>query len=258
MSVDNRGSYQDTRALLNSLLAQVSAESFLDDVLGKEWEMRGRLANGPNHYDHFPEPIGDEQSATQSTGLMLDDFFSEWSVLHQLPNTSSGFSATILQSKDGEIALSFRSTESLPSSLGGDFERDGGSGADGEILKKGFAFGQLLDMEKYYGQLVAGDGDWISNLDAAQKSQISSYLKNPDKQLSVTGYSLGSHMAQVFTILHPDKVVNATTFNGAGFGLLEGVEQTVSAYNVGLTTMLNNMRRYLDDPGELIKDLGRV
>ncbi len=140
------GSPQDTRALLNNVLAQVAAESILDGTIGNRDLMTVSLVNGPNNFWNFPgvysQPSDGQQSATQSTYLMLDDFFDTWTVLHQLPNTSSGFSATLLKDNStGKYTLSFRSTESLPSSAGGDFERDGGSGADGEIVKYGFAFG---------------------------------------------------------------------------------------------------------------------
>ena len=139
------GSPQDTRALLNNVLAQVAAESILDGTIGNRDLMSVRLVNGPNHFWNFPgvysQPSDGQHSATQSTDLMLDDFFDTWTVLHQLPNTSSGFSATLLKDSQGNYTLSFRSTESLPKTAGGGLERDGGSGADGEIVKYGFAFG---------------------------------------------------------------------------------------------------------------------
>ena len=241
---DNKGTYQDTRALLNAVLAQVSAESILDGTIGNRDLMSVRLVNGPNHFWNFPgvysQPSDGQHSATQSTDLMLDDFFDTWTVLHQLPNTTSGFAATVLFNKKTEtITLSFRSTESLPKSSGGDFERDGGDGADGEITFKGFAFGQLLDMEKYYAELKAGTGTWLEDLSESERLAIKTNINNPDKPISVTGYSLGSHLAQVFTILHSDKVVNTTTFNGAGFGGL-GVCWTsssgkiISAFRISL------------------------
>ena len=110
------GSPQDTRALLNNVLAQVAAESILDGTI-ENWDlMKVRLVNGPNNFWNFPgvytQPADGQHSAKQSTDLMLDDFNDTWTVLHQLPKTA-----------------------------GGGLERDGGSGADGEIVKYGFAFG---------------------------------------------------------------------------------------------------------------------
>ena len=72
---------------------------------------------------------------------MLDDFFDTWTVLHQLPNTSSGFSATLLKDSQGQLYAFIQKHRVFAKTAGGDFERDGGDGADGEIVKYGFAFG---------------------------------------------------------------------------------------------------------------------
>ena len=55
----------------------------------------------------------------------------------------------------GEYTLSFRSTESQYQVAGGDWEREGLPGADGEIAGTGFALAQLVSMEKYYRALKA-------------------------------------------------------------------------------------------------------
>ncbi|MBL1140953.1 MAG: hypothetical protein HND53_02880 [Proteobacteria bacterium] len=91
------------------------------------------------------------------TEVMIDDFFATWEVIDHLSNTNSGFSATVLKNKNtGEFTLSFRSTESQPSSKGGDKERDA-FGADLEIGFHGFAYAQLHDMEEYYSHLQNGE-----------------------------------------------------------------------------------------------------
>jgi hypothetical protein len=104
----------------------------------------------------------------------------------------------------GEYTLSFRSTEYRNQAQGGDWERDGLLGADGEIFSDGFAFGQLAAMEDYY-----------QSLKASGKLPTGSTL-------NVTGYSLGGHLATVFTELHyndNDIAFGHTyTFNGAGRG----------------------------------------
>ena len=104
----------------------------------------------------------------------------------------------------GQYTLSFRGTEYPNQSQGGDWERDGLPGADGEIFFKGFAFGQLVSMEKYYQQLKA-DG-WLPQ----------------GATLNVTGYSLGGHLATVFTELHAAEIQRTYTFNGAGHGEVAG------------------------------------
>ncbi len=139
------------------------------------------------------------------SNTMIDDFFKTWQIIDHKKNTSSGFSATLMQhKKTGEFTLSFRSTESKQSSDGGDVERDSGDGANGQITSLGFAYGQLLDMEQYYQQLK---DDPTINLPA---------------KINLTGYSLGGHLAQVFTRLHYGTLIHTYTMNGAGFGDFAG------------------------------------
>jgi hypothetical protein len=132
-------SFQDTRSLLDFLLAQVAAESFLDDFATiSESDLRKRLELGPTHYN-YDELVKsqDKESSTRSTELMKDEFQSTWDILHQLPNTESGLSVTIIKHKEsGELTFSFRSTESNTRDIGGDMERDGPDAADGEMEKK--------------------------------------------------------------------------------------------------------------------------
>src|SRR5690606_9216223 len=98
----------------------------------------------------------------------------------------TGFSATLTCDYNAETyTLSFRSTEFRNANEGGDFERDGGlvvDAADDEIFKYGFALAQLVAMVRYYRQIRA--------------------ILPEGATLNVTGYSLGGHLATVFTQLH--------------------------------------------------------
>jgi hypothetical protein len=184
------------------VLAQMASDSYLDIDLTDPNKLKDALRNGANHRDFIAELEPEELSATRMTNVMIDDFLGRWEVIDQLMNTTtSGFSATLLKNKTtpGEYTLSFRSTESKPASKGGDFERDGGSGADGEILDIGLAWAQIRDMEAYYAQLKSGQlsTDGATSEDGAAVAQ---YLADGGK-LSITGYSLGAHLAQVFTLL---------------------------------------------------------
>ncbi|MDH5640926.1 MAG: hypothetical protein OEY28_06495, partial [Nitrospira sp.] len=109
------------------------------------------------------------------------------------------------------FTLSFRSTESKVHDEGGDWERDGSSGADGEITLEGFAFGQLASMETYYQSLK------------------NSGLLPADAVLNVTGYFLGGHLATVFTELHASDVNQTYLFNAAGRGPFTVVLSSESA-----------------------------
>lgn len=94
-----------------------------------------------------------------------------------------------------ELALSFRSTEFID-----DAARDNEATHKLEINDFGFAFGQLADMEEWYKELQSDPG------------------KLQGKTFSVTGYSLGGHLATAFNLLHPGAAEQVVTFNGPGVG----------------------------------------
>src|SRR5690242_18962895 len=96
-----------------------------------------------------------------------------------------------------EYVLSFRSTEYQNEDRGGDWNRDGISGADGEIANYGFAVAQVADAEAWFRQLKANA------------------TLSDDAKYSVTGYSLGAHLATVFSEAHraDQNFVGAATFN---------------------------------------------
>ncbi len=222
------------RTYYDYVLAQMAADSYLDNLLEPDFDFKDedklavRLRDGANHYSIIGQlrkegPL----SATQMTPVMINDFISTWEVIDHLPNTSSGFSATVLKNKlTGEYTLSFRSTESKDAGNGGDVERDSSAGANGQITDLGFAWGQLRDMENYYQDLISA----ALNAGSVEDAQaLANYLADPAKRITVTGYSLGSHMAQLFTMMYDDDIEHTYTFNGAGFGKIDGVS-TVEGY----------------------------
>ena len=145
-------------------------------------------------------------NANQVTGS-AQAFVSRYQIVDHHANDATGFSATLMRdTQTGEYTLSFRSLEYQNQVDGGDWERDGQGGAAGEIAGAGFALGQLVSMERYYQELKADP------------------LKLPPGAiLNVTGYSLGAHLATVFSELHETEVAQTVTFNGAGRGRI--VEQ---------------------------------
>jgi hypothetical protein len=161
---------------------QMAAESYLHELnLADRDAVRGRLILGNNNPFLDPSLSG----KTRFTSALADRFLDRYQILDHHANDATGFSATLLRdTTTDEYTLSFRSTEYRNQSEGGDWERDGLSGADGEIFSKGFAFGQLVSMERYYQRLKT---DGVLPQGAA---------------LTVTGYSLGGHLATVFTEMH--------------------------------------------------------
>lgn len=140
--------------------------------------------------------------ASKFTEVQANEFLNNWEVVAQQPNTGTGFSGTLFRrikndpvtgARAGELVMSFRSTEFID-----DAARDNQVTNVLEIKAFGWAFGQIADMK-----------EWVEGL--YQKGEITA-------PMTVTGYSLGGHLATAFNELYPG-LVNATyTFNGAGVG----------------------------------------
>lgn len=189
-------------------LQQMTAEAYLDQIsLSDLTRVKQRLLEGNNDTRFVvPDANGNLPGVNRFTNALADRFLSAHQIIDHHANDATGFSATLMKDKTtGEYTLSFRSTEAQHQDAGGDWERDGLPGADGEIAGTGFALAQLVSMEKYYRELKA---------DPAKLP--------PGVTLNVTGYSLGGHLATVFTELHANEVQATYTFNGAGRGRIVG------------------------------------
>lgn len=175
---------------------QMAAEAFLVDQSGAlKGNLQKALTEGNNHASKFTE-------------LQAKHFLEHWTVVAQKPNTDTGFSGTLFRcikndpstgAEEGELVMSFRSTEFIDDSA-----RDNQATNTLEIKETGFAWGQLRDMEDWYQQLVAS-GKLVNQV-------------NPFKSFSLTGYSLGGHLASAFNEMHPNVADQVVTFNGAGTG----------------------------------------
>jgi len=198
---------------LQFAIQQMAAESYLHGFsFGDTDELirRLKLGNNNNPLADPNDPIlpGNTRlvdlagvpNANQITGS-AQAFAARYQIVDHHANDATGFSATLLfDTQTTSYTLSIRSTEFQNQAQGGDWQRDGLPGADGEILSKGFAFGQLVSLEKYYQQLKSNG------------------VLPTSATLNVTGYSLGGHLATVFTELHAVEIQQTYTFNGAGRG----------------------------------------
>jgi len=180
MPTSNEQVFSTISAWLDSAQVQIASESYLQGVLAKPRELRVSLlaGNTPSAYvDATGQQIGEGSirlvgSADENLGQQIDRFLDKYEIIDQHANDSSGFSATLLRTRSGEpdagrYVLAFRSTEAknpIPGALGGDFDRDGYYGADGEIQKYGYAFGQLLAMQRYWQRLQDGYKDAVPSL----------------------------------------------------------------------------------------------
>ena len=179
-------------------LQQIAAESFLDyaqqsGFQGTQLETALRLGSNNVAVAEYAANPGQEvlPGKTRMTDQQIADFTANNEIIAHQANTASGFSGTLFQrvtrnasgvvTSRGAFTLSFRSTEFADESQGGDWFRDGVSGADGEMKTYRFALAQLADAEAFFRKLKTD----------AKLPGNASY--------NVTGYSLGGHLASVFT-----------------------------------------------------------
>lgn len=199
----------DYKTIASISLAQNAAESYLTGVVGGSAELLARrLQLGSNNFTYWGDTDAIARTPnlpgkTRMTESQISDFVERYTVVDHLPNTITGFSATLFFDKiDNRYVLSFRSTEYPNEDSGGDWRRDGASGADNEVSQFGFAYAQIADMEAYYRRMV-------------QPIVTGS-------KLVVSGYSLGGHLATVFAEAHylDAGFDGAYTFNAPGRGAL--------------------------------------
>ncbi|MEO7859607.1 MAG: calcium-binding protein, partial [Nitrospirales bacterium] len=208
----------DVTAWLQFAIQQMAAESYLNGFSFSDTDeliRRLKLGNNNNPLNGPNDPIlpGNTRfvdltgvpNANQVVGS-AQAFAARYQIIDHHANDATGFSATLMRdTMTGEYTLSFRSLEYQNQVDGGDWERDGLPGAAGEIAGTGFALAQLVSMERYYRELKADP----NNLPTGAI-------------LNVTGYSLGGHLATVFTQLHANDIAATYTFDGAGRGGING------------------------------------
>ena len=159
---------------INDLLTfanlQMAAETFLANKAGQlETNPKQVLIEGNFHASRF-------------TPTQADAFLKEWEVVAQKPTTSTGFSGTLFKNrKTDELVISLRSTEFID-----DYVRDNIATNKQEIFDTGFAWGQLRDMVEWYEGLRGA------------------YLP-PGAKPTVTGYSLGGHLATALNLMVVDR-----------------------------------------------------
>ena len=213
------------------VLQQLAAESYFDNLkINNREDTVAALLFGNN-------PIGsDPTGVSRMASAQAEAFVDRYHIIHQYKNDGSGFSATLLFDKrKGQYTLSFRSTEFRSDGDGGDRSRDV-MGAGYSIRDHGFAFAQIASMEDYYAHLKRGERwddatrTWRGDAalgDFAARSQGAGFL-------NVTGYSLGGHLASVFTELHASEIAHTYIFNSAGRGGLRAgasVRDVVTVFN---------------------------
>jgi trimeric autotransporter adhesin len=194
---------------VTTYLKYASLQMAAESLFGSDSSSGPGLINGAASMTQDSLTLGNRRSS-RFTDVAAKQFLDDgWTVVENKSNTSTGFSGTLFKNtKTNELVMSFRSTE-----FADDAARDNEATNAQEIKPFGWAFGQIADMEDWYARLKA-DGT----------------IKATDT-FTVTGYSLGGHLATAFNQLRAEQAavpggvnpISATyTFNGAGVGELAG------------------------------------
>ena len=181
---------------------------------------------------------------TELQASVFSDPSTGYTLLSHQPNTLSGFSASVFQSASGEYTLAIRGTEVDLAGL----ITDWGTANIADIGFNGIAIKQAIDLMNYYQQLtaVAGqplvqyqytDGPILPGLPGYSITAGSiSYTTSTatetgvlaGKHFTVTGHSLGGHLALIMGRLAPGFVDAVYTYNAPGFdtNLVGGSDNT--------------------------------
>jgi len=229
----------DVKVWYEFALQQLAAESILDRVdipltnalntgilnIGNT-DTRRTTAADPLGYSRMPDAVAAK-------------FVTKYQIAAHHANDSTGFSGTLFRwaNEQGgtEYTLSIRSTEYKPFNAGGDRERDNLTGANREIIGAGFAVGQLAALEDFYQREVLP-------------------IVGADR-IYVTGYSLGGHLATVFTETHADRVKATYVFNAAGRGTFKLGETTPERIG-DMVSQFSSTLVSEPDVADLLDDLG--
>jgi Ca2+-binding RTX toxin-like protein len=239
-------------------LQQVAAESYLESVnLQDIARVSAALVSGNNRLEVPATEIPPGKS--RLAPLQAAEFAARFDILHQWSDNplrdgnlspgdpgylelngeqllaNTGLSATLIQNREtGAYTLSIRSTEYVTPAIGGDKYRDL-YGADREgIALNGLALAQIDALERYYAWLL---------------QNVEGLSEGP---LYVTGYSLGGHLATVFTEMHPE-VVHTYIFNGAGRGIFDPTTGSLFEILDLYRTVLANPASFVPPTGDLVE-----
>lgn len=195
------------------------------------------------------EVVRDKLKEKDFTEEQANAFLNQYTLLSHQPNTLSGFSASVFKSASGEYTLAIRGTEVDLAGL----ITDWGTANIADIGFNGIAVKQAIDLMNYYQQLtaVAGqplvqyqyeDGPTLPGLPGYSITAGSiSYTTGTatetgvlaGKHFTVTGHSLGGHLALIMGRLAPNLVDAVYTYNAPGFdtGLVGGSNNTEWFFN---------------------------
>ena len=107
-------------------------------------------------------------------------------------------------------------------------------------------------MEDYFTRLKQG-----IKSDGTVDAGLQAFFSYPAHQINVTGYSLGGHLATVFTEIHNNEINQTYLFNAAGRGHVPGAVPGLSAEETRIQDMLTYFRSVLDNPDNALASFSR-
>ena len=203
------------------------------------------------------KPLADIRAALVAkdwSGTQVDAFLANYRVIHQQPNTATGFSATLFEKltnglPTGQYVFATRGTE-----FGVQLRADAPLGLDlaadiGDLVLDGLAWSQIVDMYNYWKRLTTPPGlsyqqAQVVTLPLDAGLAAGTYIRDggttvlrrielvpatdgigaigTGAPLQVAGHSLGGHLASAFTRLFPNVASQAYSINGAGYAEILG------------------------------------
>ncbi len=216
-------------------LAEAAYANLVDnagDLLTNTLDIEAALKNGSFNNMSF--------STAQAT-----EFVDQWRIIDHLPDTASGFSATVFErlnmdgTPSGQYSLAIRGSTTANYAV--DFLADAAL-----IVSNGVARLQLVDLYNFWQRATTAknanytaavlnpDFGTIDFVDSSQLADVSlqtgggAFLVAP-VSIEVSGHSLGGHLAMAFTRLFPNINANAISVNGLGFKIGEAVVNSLFA-----------------------------
>ncbi|HWA12403.1 MAG TPA: putative Ig domain-containing protein [Burkholderiales bacterium] len=210
------------------VLQQVAAESYLESLA--TFEPGAALAAALRRGNNRSGEAAILPGLSRMTAAQVGEFTRRFRIVHQWSDDPSrtgnvsagdpgylaldgrqilantGLSATLVRNIDpasadhGTLTLAIRSSEYASVAEGGDRTRDIFGADAGAILATGMALAQLDALDRYVTWLRAQG------------------LLGAGETFNLTGFSLGGHLATLYAELHPENILHAYTFNGAGRG----------------------------------------
>lgn len=162
-----------------------------------------------------------------------EEFANTYAVLDQYTDPTTGLSATVFHNVEtGEVIFAIRGTEwSLQDWIGANF---------GDIGADGIAIGQGISLYNYLQRLLTPEGELApqveyvpAEVEPITNDVIPASVQEVDPaeglgylvdaiDITVTGHSLGGHLAMMMSRFAQGLVGSVYTYNAPGFGVVDG------------------------------------